>query len=125
VADPVEVEPEPVAAEPSHEQDDHVVLDLTDATVAAHDGAAVLDLTEPARPDTAAEPDVAVEPAPEATAEPAAEPGPLPTVEPAPTTADTPERAPHAPLVRPVHLPPVEMSEGRRVLDEVFGLMED
>ncbi len=74
------------------------VLDLTDATMASQ-GAAVVDLTEPALPAAAAEPEQPM--------------------------ADVPERDPHVPVAQPVHLPPVEMSEGRRVLEEVYDLMED
>lgn len=89
------VEPRATDTAPPDAQDDHAVLDLTDATMASQ-GAAVVDLTQPVA--------VAVEPDP---------------------VAEAPERDPHVPVAKPVHLPPVEMSEGRRVLEEVFGLMED
>ena len=73
------------------------------------------------------EPQAVIEPEPQAVVEPepdpqaAVEPDPLPAIEPAAASG----RDPHVPVAQPVHLPPVEMSEGRRVLDEVFGLMED
>ncbi len=92
------------------------------------------------RPDRGPEPDGAgplIEPEPVSSrarhraepviaAEPVIEPEPVIEAE-APGEPSTARRVidPHVPVAHPVHLPPVEMSEGRRVLDEVFGLMDD
>jgi len=138
---------EPEVAAPAAETDDHVVLDLTDATLAAQ-GAAVVDVTDPApiqagdaatstepRPAVvAAEPESVIEPEPAGVTEPAVtepvdtEPAvtePVDTEPVADDPAPTPSLDAEVPVNHAAHLPAIDMSAGRQVLDEVFGLMED